>query len=427
MHWGLYFWAIFINSMRDKIIAFVLKPQTLLIVFIGAAIIASVQNILLGLHPYIMPAPGTFPEDIMNKPELMVQFKGHWLTEYNNYIIFKYSYFHLLEGKNLYGLHPERHWDFFKYSPTFALLVAPMAYLPDVIGLSIWNILNAIAVFFAVRMLPFKERTQSLMLWFVAMELLTCLQNNQSNGLMCGLMIAAYGSMHRGKPIWATLWLVLAAYIKVYSVIGFCLMLFYPGKVRFMAYAAMWTVLLWALPLLVTPLHTLLWQYQNWKDLISADAAAAVGMSVAGWLHTWFGLDDVKGAVSIVGIVLFLVQFVRVDMYKNEAYRLLIVASMLVWVVIFNHKAESPTFIIAVAGVAIWYYVQPKVTWRLAILVLVFVFTSLGTTDIFPREVRDAFIRPYTMKAVPCIIAWCAILADLLLLKKGAAVRSAAA
>lgn len=411
--------------MRDKLVSFLLKPQTILIVFIGAAIIASVQNILFGLHPFIMPIASTYPEDIMNKPELMTQFEGHWLTEYNNYVIFKYSYFHLLEGKNLYGLHPERHWDFFKYSPTFALLMAPMAYLPDVIGLSTWNILNAITVFFAVRMLPFTTRRQCLLLWFVAMELLTCLQNNQSNGLMCGLMIAAYGSMHRGKPIWATLWLVLAAYIKVYSVIGFCLMLFYPGKVRFILYAVMWTILLWALPLLVTPMETLLWQYQNWKDLISADAAAAVGMSVAGWLHSWFGVDNVKSVVSIVGILLFLVQFVRMDLYKNEAYRLLIVASMLVWVVIFNHKAESPTFVIAVAGVGLWYYVQPKTAWRLAILICVFLFTSLGTTDIFPPIVRKAFIKPYTMKAVPCIIAWCAILADILLMRKTAVIRAA--
>lgn len=410
--------------MREKITALVLNPRFLLVVYITAAIAAAVQMILLGTHPFVMPRPGTYPMDIMNKPEYMNQFIGHQMTEYNNYVIFKYSWFHLLDGVNLYALDSAHHWDFFKYSPTFALFMGTMAYLPDLVGLAIWSLLNSLTVFFAVRMLPFKEKTQMLLLWFVAMELLTCLQNDQSNGLMCGLMIAAYGSMRQGKPIWATLWLVLATYIKVYGAIGFCLFLFYDQKPKFILYATLWMVVFAVLPLLVTPLNTLIWQYHNWADLMIADATAATGMSVAGWLKTWFGIDDARSVVTIGGILLFLIQFVRFDLYKNEVYRLLILASMLIWVVIFNHKAESPTFIIAVAGVAIWYYAQPKAMWRTVIFATVFIFTSLATTDIFPPSVKDNFIRPYTIKAVPCIIAWCVVWVELMFLPRGREVRS---
>lgn len=403
--------------MWPKIRKLLLTPQTLLVVYIGAAIFAAVQLYSLGTHLFIMPRPGTFPEDIMNKPELMNLFIGHQMTEYNNYLIFKYSFFHLLEGKNLYDIFPERHWDFYKYSPTFALFMGPMSYMPDVLGLSVWNILNAITVYFAVRMLPFTSRTQCLILWFCALELLTCLQNTQSNGLMCGLMIAGYGSMQRGKPMWAALWLVLAAYIKVYSLIGFCMVLLYPGKPKFILYGILWGVILWALPLAVTPLHTLIWQYQNWGKLMVADANAAVGLSVAGWLNTWFGLSGGRAYITLAGIVLFLLPFVRYKLYRNETYRALTVASMLIWVVIFNHKAESPTFIIAVAGVAIWYYSRGREWWRIAVLMTVFIFTCLGTTDIFPPFVRNNFIYPYTIKAVPCILAWVVVFMELMLLK----------
>lgn len=409
--------------MRSKITAFLLDPRTLLVVYLGAAIIAALQQIAYGTHEFIMPKPGTFPEDIMNKPEFMNQFLGRRLTEYNNYMIFKYSWFHLLEGSNLYGLYPERHWDFYKYSPTFSLFMGTMAYLPDAVGLSIFDILNAITVYFAVRMLPFKEKVQCMLLWLCAMELLTTLQNTQSNGLMCGLVIAAYGSMQRGKPFWATLWLALSVYIKVYGAIGFCLFLFYPQhRVKFALYGIMWMLLLAALPLLVTPVHTLIWQYQNWVELMKADAAAATGMSVAGWLNTWFGITGIKSAVSIAGILLFLVQFARVDVYRNEVYRILMVASMLLWVVIFNHKAESSTFVIAVAGAGIWYYAMPRATWRTVIIVLVFVFTSLSTTDIFPPFVRNHFVYPYTIKAVPCILAWCIVFAEIMMLKRHATI-----
>jgi len=319
-----------------------------------------------------------------------------------------------LRGENLYGLYPSLHWDYYKYSPTFALLMAPLAWMPDIMGLSAWNILNALAVFFAVRTLPFSVRTQCLLLWFISFELLTCLQNTQSNGLMCGLMIAGYGCMNNGKSLWAALWLVLAAYIKVYGVVVCCLFLFYPDKVKFVLYALLWTVVLWALPLCVTPLNTLIWQYHNWADLMIADATAAVGLSVAGWLSTWFGMTGGKLAITGAGLLLFCVPFFRLRMYKNGLYRLLMLAFMLTWVIIFNHKAESSTYIIAVAGVGIWYFAMPKANWRTALLLLVFIFTCLSTTDIFPPFVKRHFIYPYKIKAVPCILAWCVILADLL-------------
>lgn len=395
---------------------FVFKPVTLMVLYIIGAIFAAVQLYSLGTHIFTFPKD-PYPDDIMNHLDLMNQFLGRPLTEYNNYRIFKYSYFHLIHGENLYGLYPALHWDFFKYSPTFALLMAPMAYLSDIAGLIVWNILNAITVYFAVRMLPFTTRKQAILLWFAGFEMLTCLQNTQSNGLMCGLMIAAFACMENGKTLWATLWIALATYIKVYGAIGFCLILFYPGRLKFVLYSAMWMFVLGVLPLVVTPFQTLITQYHNWAILIKEDAKSAVGLSVAGWLHTWFGIDQ-KAWVSMVGVILFFVPLTRYKMYSNQTFRLMILAFMLLWVIIFNHKAESSTFIIAVAGVGIWYFANEKTNWRLALMILVLLFTSMSTTDIFPPYVKKHFIYPYTIKAVPCILVWCVVFVELMLMPK---------
>jgi hypothetical protein len=94
---------------------------------------------------------------------------------------------------------------------------------------------------------------------------------------------------------------------------------------------------------------------------------------------------------------------------------------MLIWVIIFNHKAESPTYIIAVAGVGIWYFAMPKAAWRTSLFWLVFIFTSLATTDICPPALKDAFFKPYTIKALPCIIVWGTVFCELMLLKPTAA------
>ncbi len=163
-------------ATRQAARVFLLSRHTLFIVYTLLAIAASLQLILIGSH-----IAG-----------------GYVYTDYNNYVIFRQSFFHLIEGKNLYALYPAEQWDGFKYSPTFALTIGLVAHLPDVMGLCAWNLLNALALFAAISMLPFKRDTLILLLWFVLIELLTSLQNAQSNGLMAGLMIAAYACMeHR--------------------------------------------------------------------------------------------------------------------------------------------------------------------------------------------------------------------------------------
>ena len=396
---------------------FLLNPNAILVVYLLLAVISAMQLLLLPADTFTKLIPEV-PGDIMIQNRLMVQFLGRKITNYNNYLIFKQSFFHLRAGLSLYDIYPAEHWDFFKYSPTFAFFMGGLSYLPNYIGLPLWNIFNALAVYVGVRMLPFSVKAKCIILWFIALELLTSLQNTQSNGLLCGLIIIAYGCMERGKLLWASLFLVGVTFIKVYGAIGFCLFLFYPGKYKAVLYTLFWTLVMLAAPLLVTSFDKLLWQYQNWKALLLADRAASMGISVMGWLHSWFGFAGNKSMVTLGGAALFMLQFIRLDLYKNTVYRVLILASMLIWVIIFNHKAESPTYVIAAAGVAIWYYARPAATWRTVLLWLVFVFTCMSATDIFPPSLKTNFFIPYTIKSVPCIIVWFVMLAEVMLMKK---------
>lgn len=382
--------------MWQKIKSVLLRPSAPVTMYCALAVLVAIQLVGLGTH-----VSG-----------------GHVYTEYNNYVIFKQSFHHLLQGKNLYIVYPDEQWDLYKYSPTFALVMGSLAWLPDLVGLAMWNLLNAVVFIWAVQLMPFNSKTRSLLLWFAALESLTSLQNAQSNGLMAGLIIAAYAHLQRGKPQWATLWIVIATFIKVYGAVGFCLFLFYPDKIKAALYAVLWTVVIAAMPLAVTSAQALVWQYRNWGVMMGQDEAASYGLSVMGWLHSWFGVSSGKRLVTIAGLALFLLPFCRWQLYRNNVYRLLILASVLIWVIIFNHKAESPTYIIAIAGAGIWYFASPRTTWRKWALAIVFIFTSLSPTDLFPPVVRNQLFMPYTIKAVPCILLWCVILAELMTMKQ---------
>lgn len=334
---------------------------------------------------------------------------GMEYTHYNNYLIFKRSFFHLIENKDLYQQYPQEYWDLYKYSPTFSLFMGLLAWMPDFLGLLIWNLLNVLVLFFAFWKLPFENNRKTLFaLLFLVLELLTSIQNSQSNGLIAGLILFAYLQLERGKVALAVLCVVLTMFIKLFGVCAFVLFLCYPGKIRAFLYALGWTVLLAALPLLVISYEQMQRVYKSWILLLQNDTPNADG-----WVGTWFGMEA-QTTMLLGGSILFCLPLIRYKHFREKKFKLLLLASTLIWIVIFNHKAESPTYIIAVCGVAIWYFTQNFKLENTILLLLVFMFTVVASTDLFPGKWQENVIIPFALKPLSCVLVWLKITWDLL-------------
>ncbi|CAG5070632.1 hypothetical protein DYBT9623_03178 [Dyadobacter sp. CECT 9623] len=374
---------------------FLSNQKYLLFLFLAIAVFASLQS-------YFSPLK-TFTEG------------GRHYTAYNNYIIFKQSFFHFLEGKDLYIEYLDEQGDLFKYSPTFAILFGIFGLMPDVLGLSLWNILNVVVLLYSVYYLPkFDVRTKGLILVFVAVEMLTATQNEQSNALIAGLLLFTFGALERRSYWLASFCLVSTIYIKLFGIVGLALYLLYPDKLKLTYTTAFWVVIFTIFPLVAVDWEQFLFLYKSWGNLLSNDHSISDGISVIGWLRTWFGLEMNKTYVSVAGALLFCIPLLRIKAYSNFTFRILMLASVLIWVVIFNHRAESPTFIIAVTGVALWYYAQVPSRANYILLILTLIFTILSPTDLFPRFIRNEWMKPYVVKVVPCILVWGKMIYDLL-------------
>ncbi len=371
---------------REGIIAFFSKQRTILVLYVLLATALSLSN--------------------FNKGQTKVFSGDTKYTFYNNYIIFKHSFFHLQQGKDLYVLFPETHWDLYKYSPSFSVAMAVFAYLPDWLGLLLWNLVNVLILFYGVRYFIKGPPHTIFMLWFIFNELFTSVLNSQSNPMIAGMLVAAFTFFEKDKVHWAALLIVSTFYIKVFGILAALLFLFYPNKWRFILWSAIWTVAIGLLPLMFTSTDGLVFQYQNWLRLLSEDHSGSIGYSFMGVLQTWFGLQSGKDVLVIVGLFLTMLPFVFVHKFKDLQYRINWFASLLIWLVIFNHKAESPTFIIAFTGIALWLFTTSINKAVLVLAVLAFVFTSLAPTDLFPASIRHSFFEPYAIKAVPCILIW---------------------
>src|SRR5437868_10936640 len=106
----------------------------------------------------------------------------------NDYAIFRASFWNLIAHRDLYVLRLDQARDYFKYSPTFALLVAPFAVLPFTAGLMLWNMLNAAAIVLALSALLTEEQSLAAQL-LVFLPTLRSMQSSQSNPLVTALII----------------------------------------------------------------------------------------------------------------------------------------------------------------------------------------------------------------------------------------------
>lgn len=339
-------------------------------------------------------------------------------TRYNNYVIFKQSYFHLIEGSNLYAVYPKEHWDHFKYSPTFSLLFF-IANLPDILGVFLWACINAFTLFFAIKALPIKKEIKVYTLWFILIELITSLQNDQSNALIAGLLVYSFVFFERKNLLKSTFCIVAAGFIKIFGVVGFLFFFFSKEKRKYFSFSILWVSIFFFLPLIAIPFEELIWQYKNWGVLLQNDHGAfySYGQSVMGILLVWFKYDASKLGVVGMGLILLATQLIHFRKYKDTEYRFLILISLLIWIIIFNHKAESATFIIAVVGMALWFFSQEYSKLNILLIVLAFFLTVLSATDIYPKYIRVNYLKPYLVKVIPCILIWIKLTYDLVFSK----------
>lgn len=364
-------------------------------VYMLAIILVTLQSYLLPLQSY-----GT---------------EGFLYTHYNNYIIFKQSFFHLIQHKNLYHWYEPEQWDLFKYSPSFALLFGVFAYLPDPVGLLIWNILNVGCLTVALVQVPrLPDRARVIMLFFILVEVVISIQSTQSNALIAGLLVLAFIAMERNRPMLAAVLITSTVFIKLFGLFGFGLFLFYPCRWKGAIAAAMSMILFAFLPLIVLSWSELMMQYQGWYDTLAEDRVET-GLSVLGWFQSWFGLNANPNTVVLIGFLMLLVPLLRWRCWIYYPFRLMALASVLIWVVIFNHMAESPTFVIAVTGAGIWFFARSRPGYQQFWLWFILLFTSLSTTDLFPKDFQLSVVEPFVLKAVPCIALWVWITIEILI------------
>lgn len=340
----------------------------------------------------------------------------------NNYFIYKYTFWHALNGQTLFGYYPGEYLDKNHYGPLFSLVMAPYAWLPDWAGYPLWVATLVTFLFLVIKKLPLADWQKNGILFICLNELLTSSFNVQFSVMIAGLISLTYIFIDNKSDFWAPLPMLIGAFVKLYGIVGLAFFFFVKDKPKFILGCLFWSFILFVLPMIISSPRYVLDMYQEWytylviKNSENVSLTSHQDFSVMGFVRRMLQNPTIPNWPFLgVGILLFGLPYLRIRQYQKKAFQLLLLSSVLIFPILFSSASEGSTYIIAFLGIAIWFVIQPyprpRYVWIL--LLLAFLFASLNSTDIYPLSYR-IFLREHSVKAIPCLFIWLMILYEMM-------------
>ncbi|MFZ4454770.1 MAG: glycosyltransferase family 87 protein [Bacteroidales bacterium] len=373
---------------------FFTNPKTILFLWIGISIFLGISKTLTGrLH--------------------------------NNYQIYKYVFFNILDQFSLFTFQPSLYDDLNHYGPIFGFIIAPFAILPDIVGGTLWLVALALVLYYSVNDLQLKQWQKVAIFWISTNSLIIAHTNVQFNTATAALIILSFTLIRKEKNIWAAFVIMLGTFVKLYGIVGFAFFFFSKNKTKLLIWSLIWSIVFFVLPMLISSPDYIIHQYKEWfVELVnkstSNDLSFQQNISFLGMVRKSIGNAEMSNGPMLLGaIILMAIPFLQVKKFNTDYFQLLTLASVLIFTVLFSTGSEPNTYIIAIIGVAIWFVIQPRPLSKLNIFLLIFAIaiSSFSPSDLFPRSIYKQFIQPYALQALPCTLIWLKIVYEMTFLK----------
>jgi len=341
---------------------------------------------------------------------------------YNNYLIFKGVFYNTLQEKNIFLQYPDLFFDSNHYGVFFSLLIAPFALMPDWLGCILWNVAVTMVFLYAIYKLPFSDRKKSFFAWLCLQEFITAATYFQFNIALTGLLMLSAIYVYERKETKSASAILIGTFVKVYGIVGLSAFFFIKNKLRFIISLIVIAILFFLLPMLISSPKFGVQSYFDWytslseKNLSNQVLGNRQDYSLMGVVRRFLQDASISNLVFLIpGFIFFMTPYLRISQYKNLSFQLMILASTLLFLVLFSSGSESPTYIIAVAGVMIWFLMQKTISKvNVGILIFVMIFTCFAFSDLFPKSIKEEIFVKYSTKAIPCIVVWFRVMYELL-------------
>ncbi|WP_316796281.1 glycosyltransferase family 87 protein [Pedobacter agri] len=354
---------------------------------------------------------------------LVFSIQGLLSFRYNNYLIFENAWRNLTLHQNFYMPYPNFHEDANHYGPIFSVFIAPFAWLNNGVGLFAWNIFNCLFLFKAIQTLKIAEQSKINISYIVVPCLIVSMLSEQFNPTAGALIILSYTQLNKNSGFWSAACIVLGTFIKLYGIMGLAFFFFVKDKPRFILYVILWSVILFILPMLFSSKDFILQSYQDWYHSLlhknqSNVADSSSDLSILGFIRNALNSPGMSNLPALIcGCILFLVPFLNIKNYSTKEFQLYILASALLFPVLFSSGAEDCTYVISIAGVGIWFILGKPGLVKNILLAILLIFACNLPLAIFPKFGKEYPIF-MSILSVPFFIVWLIVIYNATFLKK---------
>lgn len=339
-----------------------------------------------------------------------------WVTHrFNNYLIFENTFRNLLHERSLYATYPAFHDDANHYGPIFSVLIAPFALMPNSIGLLFWNLFNCFLLFKAIQTLPLSDDKKVIIGYIAIPCLIESMLNQQFNAGAAALIIFSFTQLNKGSNIWTTFFIVLGTFIKLYGIVGLVFFFFVKNKPQFILWLIIWSAVILVVPMLFASPAFVLHSYLDWKaSLIGKNEINVIGggidISIMGFFRRILNQPEIPNAIFLsIGACIFMLPFIRIGRFSKPKFQVLILASVLLFPVLFSTGAEDCTFIISIVGVGIWYVYENNLAMKKVLLPVLLVIACNFPLLLFPVFAK-AHPLSLAVISLPYFLVWLRII-----------------
>lgn len=268
-----------------------------------------------------------------------------------NFDVFSHAARALLRGDDLYV---RRAADYFKYSPTFALLFLPFTWTPAWLSSVLWSLLNFALAFVGIDRVVDDPRQKRVAMLVALAGIVLATDGDQSNLLVAGAWLLAFDAFERSRTRAGATFVMFGAFVKIFPLLAGAFALFHPRRARTFAALGVAAIAWAAIPLLVCTPQQLVAEYASWANLVSWDHGNR-GWSALPLFQDELRLSWGNLALQLAGAAVQAVPMILgLRFGTDQVWRRTLACSLLVFAVLFNHRTEYCSFVVSAIAVGVW-------------------------------------------------------------------------
>jgi hypothetical protein len=336
---------------------------------------------------------------------------------YNNFQIFSFATSDFWSGINPYSSwhHLSLHGkplDNFLYGPLFSVLFTPFTLFPAWLGVFFWNIFTYSVFYFSVFTLPdqFDFVKKNFIFFFSSLLLFATLLSVQFNPVVAAIFLFSFTLLEKKQGLLAVLLIFLSGFTKVYGIFQIAMILFYPGFRKNILYSALIGIIFIFIPLINVPLNELATYYQSWIFKVMDHSEAVLRFSIYRPLCSFnSSIEPFTGFISLgVLFVILLFTLRKLKIFKESIlFRGQFLGIIMSWAILFGVGSERHTYVIAIAGYAIWYLCSTPGLFEKILLWINFVLLGVMPIDILcPPVISEFILKKLFLGIIVFTITW---------------------